>query len=393
LLRQLCAVYVVAAGIYGGIAAVNARPDLAENLRAFAARAPQSGAQAVNDATHWLETKGSSAVRGAIAWLVEKKGEVATRRHSVQEPGVLPAPLVSAPIHSEPSAETPAPSLVALPNRVHISVGRLSPKTLQPRAPRISSVSRARPDPDAVTIAGAIPGSRAPAAKSQSIPDLEPPGADEVARARERLRINLSAELFKNFDLFLYVSKAERGPLAQRMYVFAKRENGELSLLHAWPVSTGRQERALTKMGWRYALETPTGYFQLDPNRFHVRYVSNEWGLPMPHAMFFNWVRNGAPTGFAIHGVTGEAIAFLGKKASAGCVRLAPEHAAQLFELIRKNYRGHVPRFATDIKTGTMNRDGLLWYDRNGRLKMTDGYRVLVFIENYSGEDVVAALF
>ncbi len=32
-------------------------------------------------------------------------------------------------------------------------------------------------------------------------------------------------------------------------------------------------------------------------------------------------------------------------------------------------------------------------HDREGRLKMTDGYRVLVYIENYGGRDMVAAVF
>ena len=30
--------------------------------------------------------------------------------------------------------------------------------------------------------------------------------------------------MLKNFDLFLYVSKAEKGPLAQRLYVFKKEQ-------------------------------------------------------------------------------------------------------------------------------------------------------------------------
>ena len=83
----------------------------------------------------------------------------------------------------------------------------------------------------------------------------------------------------------------------------------------------------------------------------------------------------------------------LGTRASAGCIRLAPDNARVLFNLIKKNYRGPVPKFAYDTRTSTMSNDGILWHDRNGELKMSEGYRVLVFIENYGGENVVAALY
>jgi hypothetical protein len=32
-------------------------------------------------------------------------------------------------------------------------------------------------------------------------------------------------------------------------------------------------------------------------------------------------------------------------------------------------------------------------HDASGNLKMADGYKVLIFIEDYGGQDVVAALF
>lgn len=219
------------------------------------------------------------------------------------------------------------------------------------------------------------------------------PTAGEIARVEQRLRANLTSELLGGFDLFLYVSKAERGPWAQRMYVFDKSTSGDMGLLHAWPVSTGRDARVLTNRGWRVALDTPGGYYQLDPGRFYAHYTSAEWGMPMPYAMFLNWVHNGDQTGLAIHGASGEDLALLGTRASAGCVRLAPDHAKELFTLIRSKYRGPVPRFAYDAKTSTMSNDGILWHDRNGDLKLTDGYRVLVFIENYGGDNVVAMLY
>jgi len=37
-----------------------------------------------------------------------------------------------------------------------------------------------------------------------------------------------------------------------------------------------------------------------------------------------------------------------------------------------------------------MDNNGLLLHDKNGKLVFDNGYKVLVFIENYGGNDVVA---
>jgi hypothetical protein len=98
-------------------------------------------------------------------------------------------------------------------------------------------------------------------------------------------------------------------------------------------------------------------------------------------------------TGLAIHSATGDDISLLGKRASAGCVRLAPENAALLFNLIRTQYKGLAPRFAMDRRTATMSNQGLLMHDAQGNVQMAEGYKVLVFIENFGGNNVVAAVF
>jgi hypothetical protein len=75
-------------------------------------------------------------------------------------------------------------------------------------------------------------------------------------------------------------------------------------------------------------------------------------------------------------------------------VHLAPENARILFNLIQRGYRGPAPRFAYDYGSQTMSNQGQLMHDRAGNLKMADGYRVLIRIENYGGNaDTVAALF
>jgi lipoprotein-anchoring transpeptidase ErfK/SrfK len=81
-----------------------------------------------------------------------------------------------------------------------------------------------------------------------------------------------------------------------------------------WPVSTARR-----------GYITPNG-------RYRIRLMAPMWrshkynGAPMPHAMFFRG-------GYAIHG-TYETRS-LGRRASHGCIRLAPGHAAALFSLAR----------------------------------------------------------
>jgi L,D-transpeptidase catalytic domain len=84
---------------------------------------------------------------------------------------------------------------------------------------------------------------------------------------------------------------------------------------YVWPVSTGAA---------RY--ETPSGNFR--PFRLEAEHFSKEWDdAPMPHSIFFT------PDGHAIHG--SYHVNSLGRRASHGCVRLAPENAAKLFTLVQ----------------------------------------------------------
>src|SRR5918997_1361759 len=86
-------------------------------------------------------------------------------------------------------------------------------------------------------------------------------------------------------------------------------------LRHSWSVSTGRAE-----------FETPAGTFR--PLRLAKEHYSREWDdAPMPHSIFFT------ARGHAIHG--SNATRQLGRRASHGCVRLAPSKAAMLFKLVQ----------------------------------------------------------
>ncbi|WP_101068704.1 L,D-transpeptidase [Roseovarius salinarum] len=82
---------------------------------------------------------------------------------------------------------------------------------------------------------------------------------------------------------------------------------------HRWPVSTARAGKV-----------TPTGLFMIGTMK-RMHYSTIYHGAPMPWSMFFHG-------NYAIHGTT--EVERLGRPASAGCVRLHPDHAERLFKLV-----------------------------------------------------------
>jgi hypothetical protein len=85
---------------------------------------------------------------------------------------------------------------------------------------------------------------------------------------------------------------------------------------YVWPVSTGAR-----------GYETPSGKYR--PFRMEKDHFSKEWDdAPMPNSIFFT------PRGHAIHGSM--YVKSLGRRASHGCVRLAPDNAAKLYSLVEK---------------------------------------------------------
>lgn len=89
--------------------------------------------------------------------------------------------------------------------------------------------------------------------------------------------------------------------------------NGEVA--YRWPVSTARAGKY-----------TPRGTWSAKwLSKYHKSSLYNN--APMPFAIFFNG-------NYAIHGT--DQVSRLGRPASAGCVRLHPDHAARLFELTQQ---------------------------------------------------------
>ncbi len=100
---------------------------------------------------------------------------------------------------------------------------------------------------------------------------------------------------------------------------------------YVWPVSTGRA-----------GYNTPSGNFRL--NRMDAAHHSKEYeDAFMPDSMFFDL------HGHAIHGFND--VPHLGMAVSHGCVRLSPDHAAILFNLVKAegmantsvSISGHIP--------------------------------------------------
>ncbi len=370
-LKQLSAVYIVAASAFTMAILMAHHPDLARDSRVAARETGRAGMALVAGAEQNMLIPAYGFVRekSARAW------------HAMV---LAYAPRPATPVRAVPkTAPVPVKIAPVVPARIIVKV--------PPVWPRLAEIHPQSAVPKPVTVPGA--GVSPPPVSAASLPpDDHPPGAAELVRVEQRLKDNLSREMLANFELFVYVSKADKGPWAQRMYVFAKETSGDLVLRYDWPVSTGREQTELAASGRRVITDTPQGYYELDPDRMYRHYTSHQWRQPMPDAMFFNWVHDGLQTGLAIHAAHGPDISLLGRRASAGCIHLAPQNAADLFDLIHAKYKGRVPQFAVDRRTHTMSNDGLFLHDAQGKLRYAAGYKVLVFIENYGGENVVAML-
>ncbi len=169
--------------------------------------------------------------------------------------------------------------------------------------------------------------------------------------------------------------------------------------LYTWPVSTGQR-----------GYDTPSGTFT--PFRMEKDHFSREWDdAPMPNSIFFT------KQGHAIHGT--EHLRNIGRPASHGCVRLEPQNAQILFDLVKRegmpnvkvvlfgptgpglpavaSRRSNPPSYPPggyadrdDDVTGTLPPSRRLWthYERRGTWVMRpDGSRVFYDREYGRGPD------
>jgi hypothetical protein len=119
---------------------------------------------------------------------------------------------------------------------------------------------------------------------------------------------------------------------------------------YRWPVSTGRP-----------GYDTPSGTYTA--TSMNEIWYSKEWdNAPMPHAVFF--IRDG----HAIHGSYD--VKNLGRPASHGCVRLSPENAAILFNLVQENGLEN-----TKVTITGYGPDGRDMVARGEKIRRRDAYR------------------
>jgi hypothetical protein len=257
----------------------------------------------------------------------------------------------------------------ALPGMASLPTMAADAQTRVPRILHVGDVARY-----VVRVTLSVPEPRI----AQDAPLVEPDGV------AQRVRDIVPSELFGYFDLYLYVSKAASGPWAQHMVVFRETDSGRLQFEDRFAVSTGRERQE------KYFTSTPAGLFELDPDRFDRVHYSHRWNnAPMPWAMFLDYTINGHETGVALHSADGHA-ADLGHRASGGCVRLPPEKAQELFERIQRTEIGRVPVFAMD--GSTTDKLGHIVRNEDGSPLFTQGYKVLLIIEDYPGAPVVVAM-
>ena len=401
-------VYVAAAGAYAIAMAMSAHPGLVRDadavghsvrttVVAFDDHVLRPDLKAAEAAGHVLERSiaavfAQAPVKIAHAPVVAHKlaQVLPVKRHAAvqtQFPSAPPLPGYGPPNYSSPNDAQPnyAPPTQSPPSSADV--------TAQLRGAQARTAAAALPQTPPPHLKLLPLTQTPPATSTASLPPQGPPDAAELLRVQDRLKASLTSEMVDNFSLFLYVSKADAGPWAQHMYVFQKQANGDLDLLYNWPVSTGREDIELNPQGKKLETETPAGYYQLDPHRSYPRYHSAEWDQDMPYAMFFKWEKDHRETGLAIHAATDDDVDKLGHRASSGCIHLSEDNARTLFTMIRSQYKGLAPRFAYDRRTGTMSNDGVLLHDASGNLQMAEGYKVLIFIEDYGGQNVVAALY
>jgi lipoprotein-anchoring transpeptidase ErfK/SrfK len=85
-------------------------------------------------------------------------------------------------------------------------------------------------------------------------------------------------------------------------------------VLYTWRVSTARRGYITPAGSWR-------------PKRLHKMWYSRKYdNAPMPHSIFFHG-------GYAVHATPH--IKRLGRPASHGCIRLHPDNAADLYQLVQ----------------------------------------------------------
>lgn len=152
----------------------------------------------------------------------------------------------------------------------------------------------------------------------------------------------------------VYARKEALERLSERLQ-FIQGYDESSGLLFYWTSSTARPGKT-----------TPSGYYT--PESFSSDHKSSLYNnAPMPWTVFFN-------SDIGSHGVKGGAVKDLGTPASAGCVRLEPQRARDLFHLVGQIGKGAVDKL--NKSTGTP------YYDKDGKPIQHQQYKTLYVIRD-----------
>ena len=320
-----------------------------------------------------------------------------TAQSAVAAPqSITPAKPVMSPIVPDPAhTARPSEATNAKPRSEEEQTASATPMFVpmsqsQTNAPATASAptQTPAPTPAAAPVTAPAPAIVAPAPELPVVEQLTNRPEDAAVRyevATRHLMDAVPQDIAPYFDLFMYVSKANKGPLGQRMFVFQRDADGKIVPYAEWRVSTGREQYEIHHDRKIHTV-TPEGMFMLDPKRFYQKYYSRTWdNAPMHYAMFYDMMTNGSRSGIAIHAAIGQSkIDRLGRRDSAGCIRLSPRNAKELFYKVQNTTHGSVPVLALNDRQST-DRWGKAQRDQAGGLVLQDGYRALLYVENFDG--------
>lgn len=162
------------------------------------------------------------------------------------------------------------------------------------------------------------------------------------------------SEAMAQYPVIIYVNKSIDAKWSQKIIVFKKGRQ-----LLADRVSTGREQFEAERFS-----ETPTGFYT--PQYLSKDHVASKSGIEMPYSIFFNG-------NIALHQAVGKGISQLGRRASSGCVRLSPNLAPFIFNLVNELGTGDMPEI--DVK-GNVSRNS------DGSLRRVQRYMALVIVDN-----------
>lgn len=172
-----------------------------------------------------------------------------------------------------------------------------------------------------------------------------------VVIQKSEFQAESSVVVEKGQHMRVYVREEALNLIPQQQLQNAQYDKGS-GLLFYWKTSTARPGHS-----------TPVGHYF--PQSFSSDHYSSLYNnAPMPYAIFF-------AGNIASHGVRGASIAKLGTAASAGCARLEPQRAEDLFQLV-----GMVGTGSVDL----LSREGSPVLDKKGNVLTRVGYKTLIIV-------------